>query len=404
MRSARLPLAIVAAVLVAEVAAIALRPRDLGPEPVPVEARAYFSEDRLQTAERFRAGQRWIAIGAIGVELGVLALIVARPPRRLRDWHPGRPVLAGAAAGAAVSLALTTAGLPLGALARERAKDVGLVTQSWGGWAGDVVKSAGIGAVIAGAGGALLIFGIRRFGGRWWIPGAAVVIAFGAATTLLWPVVVDPLFNRFEPLPAGRERAAVLELADRAGVDVGEVYVMDASRRTTAANAYVAGLGQTKRVVLYDTLLEDFSFDELRLVVAHELSHVDNRDVPNGLVYLAIVAPFGLLAAARLTDRLGPEDHGPRTIPAAALALALLVPGNTGISNQLSRDVERRADVYAMELTGAPEASIRFQQRIAVQNVSDPDPPRAWQVAFGTHPTTLERIGLAEALVRRAGP
>ena len=93
-------------------------------------------------------------------------------------------------------------------------------------------------------------------------------------------------------------RADVLELARKAGVDVGEVYEIDASRRTTAANAYVTGLGHTKRVVLYDTLVENFSRDELRLVVAHELGHVRYDDVRNGLLYLAIVAPFGMLAVA----------------------------------------------------------------------------------------------------------
>ena len=85
----------------------------------------------------------------------------------------------------------------------------------------------------------------------------------------------------------------MLELAKRAGVDVGDVFTVDASRRTTAANAYVTGLGKTKRVVLYDTLLENFKRDEVRLVVAHELSHVHYRDVPNGLLFLAIVAPSG---------------------------------------------------------------------------------------------------------------
>ena len=97
-------------------------------------------------------------------------------------------------------------------------------------------------------------------------------------------------------------RSDVLELARKAGVDVGEVFEIDASRRTTAANAYVTGLGQTKRVVLYDTLLENFTRDELRLVVAHELGHVHHDDVPKGLLYLAIVAPFGMLAVSRLTD------------------------------------------------------------------------------------------------------
>ena len=94
-------------------------------------------------------------------------------------------------------------------------------------------------------------------------------------------------------------------MADKAGVKVGEVYEMDASRRTTAANAYVGGLGSTKRVVLYDTLLREFSPEEVRLVVAHELGHVHYRDVPRGLIYLAIVAPFGMFAVARARRSAG---------------------------------------------------------------------------------------------------
>jgi STE24 endopeptidase len=223
------------------------------------------------------------------------------------------------------------------------------------------------------------------------------VVAVSAGLLYAGPILLDPLFNRFQALPAGQARSDVLELAREAGVDVGEVYEMDASRRTTAANAYVTGLGHTKRVVLYDTLLEDFSFEEVRLVVAHELAHVANRDVPNGLLFLAIVAPFGMLAVARMTEALGGREPGARTVPAAALALAIVVPSVTAVSNQLSRAVEARADADAMRLTGRPEAQIAFQRRIAVQNVADPDPPRWSQVAFGTHPTALERIGAAEA-------
>ena len=105
------------------------------------------------------------------------------------------------------------------------------------------------------------------------------------------PVVIDPVFNKFDELPQGELRSEVLELAERAGVDVGEVYRVDASRRTTGANAYVAGLGHTKRVVLYDNLIEDFTPDEVRSVVAHELAHVKHDDVPRGLLWLALVAP-----------------------------------------------------------------------------------------------------------------
>jgi STE24 endopeptidase len=219
-------------------------------------------------------------------------------------------------------------------------------------------------------------------------------------------VVIEPRFNSFKALPSGPMRTDVLELAQRAGVDVGEIYVVDASKRTTGANAYVAGLSSTKRVVLYDTLLRDFPPDQVRLVVAHELGHVRFSDVPRGLLWVAVVAPFGMLAVARLSERLGPPDWRARpaaAVPAVALALALVVPVITTISHQLSRRVEARADFFALQLTDDPETQIEFQKRIARSNVSDPDPPAWVSFLLGTHPTTLDRIGAAEAFSRRAG-
>jgi STE24 endopeptidase len=399
-RSWRLPVALVAAVVVAEVAVLAMRPRDRGPEPVPVEPRAYFSEAQIEKAEAFRTGQLWIYGAQTAIGLAVLVLIVRRPPERLAALK--RPMLAGAAVAAAISVATGVAALPLSAVARERAKDVGLVTQDWLGYAGDVVKSQAIGAGIAALGGAVLVFGMRRFGHRWWLPGAAVVVAFGAATTYAWPIVVDPLFNEFKRLPPGELRSDVLDLARRAGVDVGEVYEMDASRRTTAANAYVAGIGATKRVVLYDTLVNDFEPAETRLVVAHELGHVHHRDVRNGLIWLAIVAPVGLWAAALLARRLAPRggELGPRAVPAVALSLALVAPALTFVSNQLSRDVERRADAFSLELTRDPDTFIAFHERLAIKNVTDPDPPAFPRFLLGTHPSTVERLGIGEAFKR----
>jgi len=378
------------------------RPRDLGPAPVPVEARAYFSPAQLDRAEAFRSGQLWLYGARLLIEGGVLVLLVRRAPARLREAGRRRPVLAGAGAAAAISVVLGLAPLPVSAVARERAKDVGLVTQDWIGWVGDVAKSQAIGAVIAAAGGALLIVGMRRLGRQWWVGGAVVVVMFGIATTYLSPIVLDPLFNTFTPLKEGRTRSDVLELAKRAGVDVGQVYEIDASRRTSGANAYVAGLGHTKRVVLYDNLLRDFTPAEVRLVVAHELGHVRHRDVPHGLLYLAIVAPFGMFAVARLGERLAGRDAlgTPAALPGVVLAVALVAPTITVISNQLSRAVERRADAYALELTNEPRTQIAFQRRIVIKNVSDPDPPAWVSFLLGTHPPAIERIGQAEAAAR----
>jgi len=224
-------------------------------------------------------------------------------------------------------------------------------------------------------------------------------MGFAAATLYLGPVVLDPIFNRFTVLPDGPTRSDVLALAREAGVDVGQVYEVDASRRTTASNAYVTGLGRTKRVVLYDNLLKDFTRDEVRLVVAHELGHVRYRDVPRGLLYVALVAPFGMFAAAGLTRRLAPDEPraGPAALPALALSIALVSLGVTTIANQLSRRIEARADSYSQRLTGAPEPFIGFERGIALRNVADPDPPDWITFLLATHPPTVDRIGIAKA-------
>jgi STE24 endopeptidase len=223
-----------------------------------------------------------------------------------------------------------------------------------------------------------------------------VVVLVSAAYTYAGPVVLDPLFNRFRDLPAGRTRDDVLELAGKAGLKVGKVLEVDASRRTTAANAYVTGLGSTKRVVLYDNLIKDFTPEETRLVVAHELAHVHHKDVPRGLLYLAIVAPFALFAVSRLAGR-------DPSVPALLGALVVVAAPVSFVSNGLSRAVERRADAYALEATGDTTAFIGFQKRIAIKNIADPDPPRWQRLLLGTHPSTVERIGLATAIDRSRG-
>jgi STE24 endopeptidase len=225
-------------------------------------------------------------------------------------------------------------------------------------------------------------------------------VVFSAVFVSYGPVVIDPLFNKFTSLPDSPLRSEVLALAHKDGVDVGEVYRVDASRRTTGANAYVNGIGHTKRVVLYDTLLSDFSPDQVRSVVAHELGHVKHRDVPRGLLWLAIVAPAGMLVIQRLTERLAPEASGgraagPAVLPAAALSIALVsfvlnIPGN-----ELSRQVERSADGHALDLDGDPAAFIAVERKLALQNLGDPDPPGWLQLVFGTHPATVDRIGYA---------
>ena len=202
---------------------------------------------------------------------------------------------------------------------------------------------------------------MRRFPRGWWLPAGGVAVAGAGALTFLAPVVLDPLFNSFTPLADGPTRSDVLELADSAGVSVGEVYEVDASRRTSAANAYVSGWGATKRVVLFDTLLGELTREETRLVVAHELAHVRHRDVPRGLAHLALSAPAGMYAVAQLTrrlDRSGAPQASAATLPALVLALGAVSAAVGTIGCGLSRAVERRADAFSLTLTDAPEPFI----------------------------------------------
>jgi STE24 endopeptidase len=398
----------IAMVVVAEGAVWLLRPREASVDPVPVAESEYFTATELERGRDFRRGQLLLfaaGIGAQGVLLGSLALGRPASARRALERLGERPLLGAAAAGAGLSLAVTAVALPAAVWQHERAVDVGLSVQSLPSWFGDAGKSAVIGATVAAAGAALLMAAVRRFPRAWPAPAAVGVVAIAAALTWLAPVVVAPLFNRFEELPEGSAlRVRVLDLAGRAGVEVGEVYRVDASRRVTALNAYVGGLGPTKRVVLYDTLIEESRRAELESVVAHELGHVSHDDIPRGLAFVALIAPLGLLfgreAGRALARHTGADARSPAALPAYALALAvaslvLTVPGN-----QLSRRVEVSADRFALELTEDPRALIALQRRLAETNLSDPDPPDVVTFLLGTHPPAVERIGAALAFER----
>ena len=399
------PSAVLAAVAAAEAGALLLRPREDPIAPAPVRESDHFSAEEIARAKAFRGPQRALALAGMALDTAALAALVARPPRMLRKRYR-RPVAAAAATGAALATGLTVAGLPLSAVSRRRALRVGLATQSWPAWGADVAKATAIGAAFSAGGAAAGVTLMRRLPRTWWAPGAGVAFGFGVLTTWLGPVVLDPIFNRFTPLPDGEARRDVLELAERAGVEVGEVYEVDASRRTTAANAYVNGIGATKRVVLFDTLLGDFSRDEVRLVVAHELGHVRHRDVPRFLAFLALEAPAAMLAIAHATRRLLPGDEpaGPRAVPAVALAAMLVGAPLSAIFNQLSRRIEARTDEFALRLTDAPEPFIAFERGITLKNIAEPAPPRWARMLFGSHPTTLERIGAAVAFRDAARP
>jgi STE24 endopeptidase len=398
----------VAAVIVAEAAVWLMRPRGEILDPAPVSEHAYFSPAQIERATDYRDGQRWLAIASLAAEGAVLVVLaVWRPPalRTALRRASQRPLLGAAAVGAGLSLTLVVVSLPFGIAAHERSRDVGLATQTIGPWLGDAAKSAAIGAVLAAAGAAIAVALLRRLGRSFWIAGSVAVVLIAVVFSWLAPVLLAPLFNKFTELPQGRTRDQILRLGRQAGVKIGHVYEVDASRRSTGINAYVDGLGPSKRVVVYDTTLDDLSPAQLRSVLAHELGHVKGDDIVRGIVWIALVAPLAVLfvqlGAEALARRSGDDPRSPAGLPALALCLALAVTVIGVAGSQLSRRVEARADTFALELTHDPRSFIELQKRLALTNVADPSPPPVPQWLFGTHPDTMQRIGAAVAFQRQ---
>jgi STE24 endopeptidase len=366
-----------------------------------LDPRDYFSAAELERIDDYRRVSRVIFLAGLAVELAVLGLLVwlARPlAARLEEIGRGR-VRTGVLVGSVVVLAVWLAALPFAAATHVRRRDYGLSEQGWGGWLRDQAVSLGLRAVLVAIGVAGAVWLAGRLGRRWWLAGAPALVAIAALFLLAQPLVVQPLFNRFEPVPDRELAAQVEELAARMGVDVDDVLVADASRRTTTANAYVAGIGPTRRVVLYDTLLDGrFSEGEILSVSAHELAHVRERHLWKGLAWFALLAVPGVFLLAWVTDRHG-GLASPRLVPLGLAVVVLYVLVTQPLANAVSRRYEAEADWLALEATGDPASAVALEQRFVTTSLSDPDPP-AWVTYWlGTHPTPMVRIAMAESLV-----
>ena len=192
--------------------------------------------------------------------------------------------------GLAILLVTAFVSLPFRAWAETVRRDYELSTRSWGGWLSDVARGfalqAGLVLVVL-----VVVFALVRWlPNWWWALGAGLAAALVVLLSFAYPLVVEPVFNRFTPMPDGALRTSLLSMAERDGVPVDDVLVADASRRTTTLNAYVSGFGSTRRIVVYDTLLEDATPAEVESVVAHELGHADENDVLWGTALGAIAA------------------------------------------------------------------------------------------------------------------
>jgi STE24 endopeptidase len=369
------------------------------------DPRDFFSEAEIARAERYRSVKEWATVAAIAVNLGVLGFLAfTRMGERLLGWARAWPWAVGAAAAVLVVLVVRALlRLPIAFYSghvHERAW--GFSTQGPAGWFADWAKGLGISIALTAIVFVDFVALVRWLPRGWPLAAAAGAALFTVLASFLWPVVIEPAFNRFEPLRDEAFAAELRELADRAGVPVREVLVSDASRRTTKENAYVSGFGATKRLVLYDTLLENASRDEVALVVAHELGHRRARHVEWWTAIGALgAAALALLVAAVLRSqallaRVGADGPGdPRVVPLFLLVMAVATLVTLPPSNWLSRRFEESADRFALQLTGDRAVYVETERGLALRNLSDLDPgPVAYRFLF-THPAPAERISYA---------
>jgi STE24 endopeptidase len=220
-----------------------------------------------------------------------------------------------------------------------------------------------------------------------------------AAAVVLWPLAVEPLFHRFAPLPPGEIQTATARIMERAGLEPGEILVVDASRRTSRVSAYVTGLGRTQRVVLYDTLIRGVPAREVAVIAAHEIAHRSRRHLLIGTALACAGCMVAFPAAAWILARAGwpgGRPQGPGFVAGLVFVLLLFATAFQPLSNAVSRRMEAEADAVARSLVEDPRAPLDARVRLARLNLADPYPPTWVKVLLYEHPTLPERIAAAE--------
>ncbi|GAA4366721.1 M48 family metallopeptidase [Nocardioides caricicola] len=374
-----------------------------GGMPSPAHPASVLTPEEIDRAEDYARWTRVLGWSSTLVSLAVACLLGftswgRRLVARLPGWWWVRVLLAVAL----VEVIGRLVTLPFAVLARRRAIDHGLTDQAWSGFARDLALNQGVNVVAVSAVLIVLIGCARRWERAWPAVAAGILGALVLAGSFVYPVLVEPLFNSFSSLEDGDLRSQVFEIAEREGVPIDDVLVADASRRTTTLNAYVSGFGSTRRVVLYDNLVEDVPQDQVLSVVAHELAHAQHDDVLTGSLLGVAGAVFGVgllgLVVGALGPRRGLSMRDPAVVP---LVLALLAVGtllSSPVQNGISRQIEARADVDAIEVTGDAAAFMAVQRQLMVRSLADPTPPGWAHFWFGSHPTGMQRIAIARQL------
>lgn len=371
-------------------------PDDL--ELAKLSAREFFDERVLDEAADYERLERSLVVLSLLATLVALAVLVRKIPPLARATGLG-PIGSGMIVGMVMLVVLWAVDLPFSIALRWWAIDHGLAPRgSWiewffGPWA---VLGGSIGYIMLLI--AVVMGFARKYPRFWWIPVPPVFLAITVLFVFVSPYLLAFGVDRPQD-PELRRDANVL--AERAGAEGTPVDVEKVSKRTLQPNAFAAGLGPTERIVLFDTLLDGrFEEDEIEVVVAHEFGHIARNHIAKGLGWSVLFAfPIAFLVAEITRRRGGLGD--PAVLPYGALVLVAINLAVSPIVNEISRRYEAEADWVALEATRDVDGAQGLFEGFGEESLHQPDPPGWWHIIFGTHPTLMERIEMAEAWGRR---
>jgi STE24 endopeptidase len=368
------------------------------------------NEDRAARYHRLKRQVELVSLVWGVVLLG--GLLATGAGARLRDaaesigarlWTPVAPAAAVVAFVVLLSLLSEVVNLPLGfysGFLLERR--YGLSNEAVASWLTDQAKSFALGILFGGGAACLVYLFIWLSPERWWLAVGLLFALILIALTNLVPVLLLPLFYTIKPLDRDALRERLMALASRVGTRVLGAYEWGLGEKTKKANAALIGLGQTRRILVSDTMLSAYSDDEIEVVLAHELAHHVHGDIWKGIVFQSALILAGCFVASRILAA-AVRPLGLRGVnDLAGLPLLLLSAGAVSIvmvpvAHALSRAYERSADRFALETTKNPSAFITAMRRLGAQNLAEDDPSTVVQWLFYSHPPIRERIAAAEA-------
>lgn len=278
-----------------------------------------------------------------------------------------------------------------------------LSTQTPGKWIWERLKGLLVAVPLATAVLVVLYYCLANYGDLWWLPVGTALTLFSILLARLAPILIFPLFYKFTPIEDGTLRQRILALSKEAGLQIEGIYAFNMSKNTRKANAGFAGIGRSKRIILGDTLLKEFTEDEITTVFAHELGHYKHRHIVRGIVAGTVSTFAGLFLTSHLygwsVQALGfAAITDLAALPLLALWLTLYGLVTSPIGNMFSRRHERQADAYAVQTTRNTAAFVSALRKLSRTNLADPDPHPAVEFLFYSHPSIGRRVRAVEAM------